>query len=211
MALIADNMRKREGEQGAVDESKQPAPGQKQPPADRNALPPGRGGNEPESDNEEGSGEQPNVSPEEQAAYDSVVTHAMNMIYGDRTFPQIMKMIQSAGDPAEGVAQAAVMILSRIYESSRKQGQPLSDDVLMAAGEEVIGLLFELVEETGLGESDDDAVFKATARALQLWAESYPDKMDQEGMRQSMAALPKEELSGIAQRMGGGKAKDAEE
>jgi hypothetical protein len=206
MALIADNMKKREGAQEAAGEE-QEQPGGKRPPEGRDALPPARGA----SSNEERDGEQPNVSPEEQAAYDSVVTHAMNMIYGERSFQQVMKMIQSAGDPAEGVAQAAVMILSRIYESSRKQGQPISDDVMMAAGEEVIALLFELIEEAGLGEASEDAVFTATARALQLWAETYPDKMDQAGMEQSASALPKEELASIAQRMGGGQEKKAAE
>lgn len=213
MALIADNMKKREGEQEAAGEE-QEQPGGKRPPEGRDALPPARGASsneERDEDAEESDGEQPNVSPEEQAAYDSVVTHAMNMIYGERSFQQVMKMIQSAGDPAEGVAQAAVMILSRIYESSRQQGQPISDDVMMAAGEEVIALLFELIEEAGLGEASEDAVFTATTRALQLWAETYPDKMDQAGMEQSASALPKEELAGIAQRMGGGQEKKAAE
>lgn len=191
MALIADRM----GQQASQGQGQDPAqPQGQQPPSDRRALP---SGGEPQG--EEGT----NVTPDEQAAYDSVVTHAMTMMYDGETAQQVLQVLQSGESLAEGVAQATVMILSRVYDSSRQQGQPLSDDVLMAAGEEIVGLLFELAEAAGLGEATDDDVFMAATRSLELWAEAHPNMLDEEAMQQSMQALPRDEVATMLQQMGG--------
>jgi hypothetical protein len=195
MALIADRMeaQRPQGQPGAQQHPGAQQQGQ-QPPADRQALP---------SEGEAQGGEEGGVTPEEQAAYDSAVNHAMTMMYDGQTAQQVLQVLQGGENLAEGVAQAAVMILSRVYDSSRQQGQPLSDDVLMAAGEEIVGLLFELAEAANIGTATDDDVFMATTRALQLWAEAHPDMLDQEGMQQSMQALPKDEMTAMLQQMGG--------
>ena len=51
--------------------------------------------------------------------------------------PNVLKMLQSANEPSEGVAQVTNMIGERVYSSAQKQGQEISDDVLQAASEEI--------------------------------------------------------------------------
>ena len=65
-------------------------------------------------DNPSEDSQESNVSPEEQAIYSSVVSNAMKVIYGEKTMPNVLKMLQSANEPSEGVAQVTNMIGWRI-------------------------------------------------------------------------------------------------
>jgi len=155
-------------------------------------------------DNPSEDSQESNVSPEEQAIYSSVVSNAMKVIYGEKTMPNILKMLQSANEPSEGVAQVTNMIGEQVYSSAQKQGQEISDDVLQAASEEINGLLFELGEKAGIfKEISDDDQFKAQVRTYELWDKAHPGMMDKEGMKSSIAGIDKNKLSEIVSQMGG--------
>lgn len=188
MALIADRM------------------GNGAPPAEEAAPPVGSppatkvGGAPPDSEDDT-----PNVGEEEQALYDSVVLNAEKVIYSDETADRIIQLISSAPQPTEGVAQALVMIMSKIYDQSKQQRQELSEDVLFAAAEEVTGMLFELATEAGLmGEATDEDFFAAFSRGIELWSETHPEMMDSEGMGQDFQNLPPEAMQQVIEAMGAG-------
>lgn len=146
---------------------------------------------------------QPNVSPEEQSVYTAIVINAMKVIYGDQS-QQIVDVLKKAGSPAEGVAQAANSLGDKIYKSAKKQGKEIPDDIMMAAAEEIVQMLFELGEKGGIFKAaTDDEKFSAMTRLLQLWDESHPGMLDRESMQKSMAGIDNAALNDIMGRMGG--------
>ena len=145
----------------------------------------------------------PNVTPEKQAIYTSIVTNAIKIIYGDQ-MDQTLNLLNKAGSPAEGVAQAANTIGDQIYKVAKKQGKNIPDTIMMAAAKEIVQLLFELGKESGAFKSvSDDDQFSAMTRLLQLWDESHPGMLDREGMKKSMAGMDKSAVSELMGQMGG--------
>jgi hypothetical protein len=79
-----------------------------------------------------------NAGPEEQEQYDMYVAQAYNLIYDEKMMPQVVEMLKGESDPAEGLARAASMIISRVRLQPSRGGMELSGDVLPHAGTEVL-------------------------------------------------------------------------
>lgn len=114
---------------------------------------------------QEGSEEDsPNVSPDEQAAYDTVVKAALSMIYvEDGSFSAIVEKIKGEADKnglAYGIGHTAAMILRSITEGAKQQGREVPEDVLLPAGQEVVAELVEVAVKAGLApEADQEKLF----------------------------------------------------
>lgn len=126
---------------------------------------------EAETSEERVLGEMTNATPEEQEQYNMFVSQAYNLIYDDAMMPQIIEMLKGEGDPIEGLARAASMIISRVRASAIEAGMELSGDVLLHAGTEVLEDLAELSKEAEVKDytQDPDALEGAYFRALDIF------------------------------------------
>lgn len=147
--------------------------------------------------------EQPNVTPEEQALYEKFVYNAMNVIHSEETSRQILSMVQSANNPAEGVAQAAVTIAEQLYQTAQEQNTPISDEILTESADEVIEMIFELAEAAKVIPSHtEDDTFIAITRAMQLWRERHPEMVDQAQEQQDFNNISPDQMKQIIGQMG---------
>lgn len=104
--------------------------------------------------------EAPNVTPEEQEAYNTVVEAALSMIYvDDGSFDQILQKIQgeAEGDGlAYGIGHTAAMILRSIQGSAKQAGREVPEDVLLPAGQEIVSELVSVCIKAGLAKQEDE-------------------------------------------------------
>lgn len=146
------------------------------------------GGNPPAAErnpmNDPNATEGENVSPEEQAQYDKLVTNGMELMYNDKTMPQLLKSIASGGNPVEGVANALTTVFMRLEDSGEKAGFKAGGDVKIHAATELMEQMVELAEAAGIHEFTP----KEMERAYLLATDNY------RVARQKQGKLPVEEL-----------------
>lgn len=115
--------------------------------------------------------EQPNVSPEEQQAYDQFVDTAFSAIYDDKSLPQIIKSLQGDGNPVDGLANTAVAIVTRVEDSAKNAGQTVSPDVVFHAGTEILEDLADLAAKAGVHDFTPEELEGAAFQAMDLYRE----------------------------------------
>lgn len=147
--------------------------------------------------------EQPNVSPEEQQIYDTVVTNAQNIIYSKDSSTNILNIVASADNPAEGVAQATVTIGEQIVTQAESQQMQIPDDILSAASDEIIEMVFELAQAANIvQEITEDDLFTAMARTMDLWKEMHPERFDANAAAQDLQGMDKSQVMGVLNQLG---------
>jgi len=141
--------------------------------------------------------QQPNVSPEEQAAYDSFMDVAMQVIYGE-AFNEIFERLRADADPIEGLAQTAVEIVRRVVSSGSENGEQLNGDVVFHAGIAVVEELADRMGDLGIHDFTEAELEKVTYRALDLYrdVEVQNGELDQEGAQTDWATLQQANESG---------------
>lgn len=123
------------------------------------------------------SGEESNVSPEEQQIYDQVMDKASQLIYGDgKVMPEILESLKPAQEPAQdpaggnpavlALANTATQIIQKLDTSSREQNVTIPDDVLYHAGTEIIELLAEVAEKAGFHDYSEDELNGALVQTV---------------------------------------------
>lgn len=140
--------------------------------------------------------EQP--TPEEQEAFTRVETAAMEIIYGDKTSPAILKQLQAgADDPAKVLGDTAMMVFSQIDE---KAGGKIPETVLLRGALKVLDLLAELAEESRTLPVDDTIRQQAVHYMLIAAAEmGYISESDIASLQEMISSMPPEEVQGIVQ------------
>lgn len=128
------------------------------------------GGPEPAQDEAESqdSGASQQASPDEQGQYNQFVGRAMELIYNQKMFPQVVQMLRGGSNdgqdqkeagqsgPAAGLAHATAMIITRVYKAAADAGANLSPDVLFHGGTEIFGQLAEISDKAGISDYAND-------------------------------------------------------
>ena len=130
------------------------------------------GGPEPAQDEQEpapDAGASQQASPDEQAQYNQFVGRAMELIYNQKLFPQVVEMLRgghndgqdpkaagAASGPAQGLAHATAMIITRVYKAAIDAGAKLSPDVMFHGGTEIFGQLAEISDKAGISDYASD-------------------------------------------------------
>jgi hypothetical protein len=135
------------------------------------------GGQEPAQDeadpsqqdaSQQDSGATQQASPDEQAQYNQFVGRAMELIYNQKMFPQVVQMLRGGSNdgqdpkeagvngPAQGLAHATAMIITRVYKAASDAGANLSPDVLFHGGTEIFGQLAEISDKAGISDYAKD-------------------------------------------------------
>lgn len=121
--------------------------------------------------------EQSNVSPEEQAEYDTFVQKAGEIIYGEgEVMPEILESLAPAREPAQdpaagntavqALANTAVQVVQKLDVASKEAGAQVSDDVLYHGGAEVVEMLAEVAEEGGIYTFTEEEIQGAFFQAV---------------------------------------------
>jgi hypothetical protein len=101
-------------------------------------------------------GEPQQASPEEQRQYETFVAQGFNLIYDPKLFPQVVEMLRGEGDPQEGLARTAAMVVMRVMTSAQQSGIEFAPDVAMHAGTELFEDLGELSKQAGIHDFSQD-------------------------------------------------------
>jgi len=133
--------------------------------------------------------EEPNVSPEEQAQYDTTMTMLLHAIYGKEAFPQILAKLGSGRDnPAHIIGHTAAMLIRSVSGGVKEQGKQIPDDILFAVGQEVVSELIEIAigsdiikkeEAQKVGEAAFYEGLKTYGQAMQDAGEITPEMTQQ--------------------------------
>lgn len=127
-----------------------------------------------EAPTETGDEEQTNVTPEEQAAKDKFVNNAFLLIYDKKVLPTILNRLNRADSPeraVEALADTTAMVVMRLEDSAAKKGRPLSPDILMHGGKEVLEDLADLSARIGIHDYTPEEIEAAVYRAMDEYRE----------------------------------------
>lgn len=143
--------------------------------------------------------ESPNVSPEEQAQYDEMVTNAMAILYDQNVANDIVQMVSQSNDPVSGLADATVMIVNKLQGSAEDNGVALNSDVLQHAALEIIEQLADTLEQLGVHSYSGEEIESATLRAFDQYRENAQaqGRLDPASMEEDLMALIDAENNGV--------------
>jgi len=137
------------------------------------------------------SGEEPNVTAEEQAQYDEFVSNGMNLLHDEKNLDGMLQALSGDGNPVEGLANVVASIVMRVEDSAEKNGVQISGDVLMQGGTNLLEQAAELVEEAGIHEFSEDELGTAVNMAMDIYRSA----------RQQQGKLPTEQLGAEMQEL----------
>jgi len=126
------------------------------------------------------------ASPEEQANADQFVGRAWQLIYDDKTFPQIVEMLRggagegATGNPVQGLAETTDMIVARVGQAAEESGATLMPDAVMHAFGDILEELAEISRRAKIKDyaQDRDSLEGAYFQALDL----YRDRLQKAGV-----------------------------
>lgn len=146
----------------------------------------------PEGEEQAQGGDQ--ATPEEQEAIDKVVMAAMKVIHDDdNTHAQVMQMLKTGADsPAETLAEVTKTIMLQLDE---KSGGTIPEVAIFPAAEQILELVGELAEASGLMQIDEATSVKAQQLMILGVADAYG--VDPEELSGLMGSVSPEEMNAM--------------
>lgn len=162
----------------------------------------------PGQDQPQGGGDpQPNVTPEEQTAYNQLVTNGMKLIYrGDgkdvRVNPAVLDQLRGQWDsvkpslgqmpdeekpldpknPTDNLAVATVALILALEASAAAAGKKIDPDVLFHGGAELLEQLADIASAAKIHDFTTDELTGAVNRAAMLYGVSTKTQNKQEAL-----------------------------
>lgn len=135
--------------------------------------------------------QEPNVAPEEQSQYNAFVENGMKVLYREdgSVEPEVLKRLSTGNKPIDTLAQTAVWLVMMLEQSAKKKGQPLSDDVIMHGGKELLEQLSDLDDVAGLHTFKQAEIQGAWYKALDMYREANSDEGDRFNTDEAAAAF----------------------
>lgn len=135
----------------------------------------------------------PVASPEDQAAYDQFVKNGMRLMYDKKALPSIMKSLDGAGDPVQGMANTIAMLVARIVGSAKQSGKELSPNVILHGAGELLEQLADFSEQSGGHKyTDDELQMVAQNMVKATMGQGAPAQPDQAEEQQEPPGQPEE-------------------
>jgi len=101
----------------------------------------------------------------DQASYEMFVKNGARLIYDEKATEQILKSLDGAGNPVEGLANTLASVVMRLVDSAEKKGAQLSPDVILHGTGELIEVLADFSKESG-GHAYTDPEMLQVAKAV---------------------------------------------
>jgi len=174
-------------------------------------------------DDSDEQGQQPNVTPEEQAQYDAFVSNGLKVIYGQSgasaekaegpeasegpqdpepaVRPDILNRLKESSDPLENLANTTVWLVTMLETSAEKGGTQLDDAVVMHGGKAMLEELAEVSEAAGIHDYSEKEMEGAWYRGLDLYRETATQdgRVDPESLKEQFGEIQRADEQG---RMG---------
>lgn len=144
--------------------------------------------------------EQPETAPEGQSqqavadsqeAYDLAAGQMLNFIYDEQGTQALTKMIQSTGDPSQGMARLFGRLLMMTVQSAVMAGKRVPPQLVFQAGIEAVRALSEVAQSKGLIDptSEKEITESAFYDGIALFATEAKDEALTEDERAQYVAL----------------------
>lgn len=152
-------------------------------------------------DDSDEQGQQPNVTPEEQAQYDAFVNNGLKVIYGadpnaegggePGARPDILNRLKESSDPLENLANTTVWLVTMLETSAEKGGTQLDDAVVMHGGKAMLEELAEVAEAANIHDYSEKEMEGAWYRGLDLYRETATQdgRVDPETLKQQFGEI----------------------
>jgi hypothetical protein len=140
------------------------------------------------------------TTPEEQAMYSRIVARSFELIYGDDSMPKIVDMLDGGGNPPQGLAKTAAMVIGRVGAAAEKAGEQLDPVVAFHALKEIVEDLAHLSGVAGIHDyqQDQDGFEAAWLHAVDEWRLMLQGagEIDQAAAQEDMSRLEAMDQSG---------------
>lgn len=159
--------------------------------------------------------EEPNVTPEEQAAYEQFIDHGRQLLYDAKALPTVQKAVMAdanrpEGAPPEGLASSIITVTQRIVAGAEKSGNQIAPDVIHHAGMALVEDLADFSSEKGWHDYSAEEIEAGMMRYTELLGPMMEGRIDPEQkaaeLQQLVDADAKGELAsqfpGLAERYG---------
>ena len=121
----------------------------------------------------------PNVTPQQQAIYNGFVNDCYRILFNPQAFPATLKMIMAHGTPAQGVAQAVVMVALQVEEGYQKSGKPITPTPILVRGAlELLRTLIQVAQQAKVHTFSQNDF----AQAIQLSVSMYSQQATKLGI-----------------------------
>lgn len=142
--------------------------------------------------------QQPNVTKEEQQAYNQFVANGMMLIYDEKSMPATLQMIQGDGNPIEGLGNALANVVMRIEDSAKDKGVEMDPDVMYHGASELLEQMVELAEQSGVAEFSEEQMESAFYYALDRYrtTRQQAGELHEEALQDDLADVLEAEEKG---------------
>lgn len=148
------------------------------------------------------------ATPEQQAQYNRFYAYSILMLYNEDFIPKVQELFQKSPNAVEAAARVGSAIATRIYMGASKNGATIPPEVMLHAGQEVMGEIAEMARVSGLADLSEEDVETAyylaadmTRSALEK-AGKIDGKNAQADLENIRSLVGDDKLNEIVQRMG---------
>jgi hypothetical protein len=140
---------------------------------------------------DDGSDQQPNVSPEEQQQYNQFVQNGMQLLYtpDGKVEPEVLKRLSTGDKPIDTLAQTGVWLVMMLEQNAKQKGVQITDDVIMHGGRELFEQLADIDNNAGIHDFKQAELQGAWYNALDMYRESNSGPGDRIDPQQASAAF----------------------
>lgn len=140
----------------------------------------------------------PNAAPaEEQAQYNQFVGSALQLVYNEKVFPQLMQRITGTKDPIGGLADATNMVIDRVREAAEQRGEKISGDVMFHGGAEILENIADAATQTGVHQFGQKEIEAAGLRAADQYRARHQDDLDQADVMDGFDQMMEQDQTGV--------------
>lgn len=142
----------------------------------------------------------PNVSPEEQRAYEEFIDNAFKLIYDDKAFPAVLRLLQRGyEEPSDALANATFVVLARLEDSAKDANHPISPEIMFHGGLEILEDLAGLSQKARIRTYDDVQLEAAIYKTLDLYRryKANAGELDPAFFEREASALAQNEADGL--------------
>jgi len=147
-------------------------------------------------------------APKMKADLNQFVSKGMQLLHSEDTRDQVVSVLRSSSNPAQGVSDALVPIVQRIDSASRAAGQEVHDAVKLLGAIELVGQIIEIGElSKALPKMSDEDKNTALAVSIQDYMKGEIDagrvdpKVLQQQLSQGMNQLSEDQKIQIGDSM----------
>lgn len=174
---------------------------------------------QPSDDGSDEGDRAPNVSPEEQQAYDTFVENGMDLIYGQQgqngepdpaghdgkgARPDILNRLKEASDPIENLANTSVWLVTNLETSAAQAKAPwtqdddMRSDIVMHGGQALMEELADVSQAAGIHDYSDKEMQGSWYKALDLYRETATQsgQLNADSLKQQFGDIQKADQQG---------------